>query len=81
MGVANQGVGMGGALGMLKTAGMGFGGIGKTAISNVLDSKSKKGAVARTIANVATGGMYSVAETFAKGGFTALAKHFTKSQK
>lgn len=81
LGVANQGVGMGGALGMLKTAGMGFGGIGKTAISNVLDSKSKKGAVARTLANVATGGMYGVAETFAKGGFTALAKHFMKSQK
>ena len=79
--MANQGVGMGGALGMLKAAGMGFGGIGKTAISNVLDSKSKKGAVARTVANVATGGMYGVAETFAKGGFTALAKHFMKSQK
>ncbi len=81
LGVANQGVGMGGALGMLKTAGMGFGGIGKTAISNILDSKSKKGAVARTLANVATGGMYGAVETFAKGGFTALAKHFMKSQK
>lgn len=80
LGVANQGVGMGGALGMLKTAGMGFGGIGKTAISNVLDSKSKKGAVARTVANVATGGAYAPIASAAsaiKNGFKTIGKHFS----
>lgn len=80
LGVANQGVGMGGAMGMLKTAGMGLGGIGKMAIGNILDSKSIKGGIARTIANVATGGASAAVEKIAKGGFTAMANFFKKSK-
>lgn len=80
LGVANQGVGAGGALGMMKTAGQGYGKLGQAAIGNVLDSKSVKGGVARTLANVATGGAYAPIASAAsaiKNGFKTIGKHFS----
>ena len=60
LGVANQGVGAGGAIGMMKTAGMGLGAYGKNAAQNIMNSNTGKTAIKK----------------IAKGGFTALANHF-----
>lgn len=80
LGTANQGVGAGGAIGMMKTAGMAYGALGKSIAGNILNSKSAKGAIGRTIANVATGGMYapiaSAASAIKKGGFSAIGKMY-----
>lgn len=82
LGVANQGVGAGGALGMMKTAGMGLGAYGKGVASNILNSKSGSTAAWRTLGNIATGGLGGVlsqSKTAAKGmtkdGFTSIGKH------
>lgn len=80
LGVAGQGVGAGGAIGMLKSAGMAYGALGKNIAGNILNSKSATGAIGRTLANVATGGMYapiaSAANAIKKGGFTAIGKAY-----
>lgn len=82
LGVANQGVGAGGALGMMKTAGMGLGAYGKGVASNILNSKSGSTAAWRTLGNIATGGLGGVlsqSKTAVKGmtkdGFTSIGKH------
>lgn len=82
LGVANQGVGAGGALGMMKTAGMGLGAYGKGVASNILNSKSGSTAAWRTLGNIATGGLGGVlsqsktaAKGIAKDGFTSIGKY------
>ena len=88
LGVANQGVGMGGALGMLKTAGMGLGaaaiGYGKGIANSISNRKSLAGKIGATAANVLTGGMAGGAYSAAKGvggliknGFKTMGKHFS----
>lgn len=88
LGTANQGVGAGGALGMLKTAGMGIGaaalGYGKGIASSITGSKSTAGKIGSTLANIATGGMYGGGLSAAKGvggliknGFKTIGKHFS----
>ena len=83
LGVANQGVGAGGAIGMMKTAGMGLGAYGKNAAQNIMNSNTGKTALTRGLLNAATGGLSgafgegkTAIKKIAKGGFTALANHF-----
>ena len=83
LGVANQGVGAGGALGMMKTAGMGLGAYGKNAAQNIMNASTGKTALTRGLLNAATGGLSgafgegkTAIKKIAKGGFTALANHF-----
>lgn len=85
LGVANQGVGAGGAIGMLKTAGMGVSAYGKGAISNITSANSGKGALAKVGLNLATGGASGVLSQTAKGaksliknGFKSIGKHVGK---
>lgn len=72
LGVANQGVGMGGALGMLKTAGMGVGsammGYGGGLVKNLSSSfgKGASSGIKSSLANLATGGLYGGAAESAK---------------
>lgn len=91
LGVADQGVGMGGALGMLKTAGMGVGaaamGAGKALVSS-MSGKSTAGKIGMGLANIATGGMASMGVGAAKGiggliknGFKAMGNHFSGKTK
>ena len=88
LGTANQGVGAGGALGMLKTAGMGLGaaaiGYGKGIANSISNRKSLAGKIGATAANVLTGGMAGGAYSAAKGvggliknGFKTMGKHFS----
>ena len=88
LGVANQGVGAGGVIGMMKTAGMGVGaaalGYGKGIASSITGSKSTLGKIGSTLANAATGGMYGGALGAAKGvgsliknGFKTMGNHFS----
>ena len=88
LGVANQGVGAGGALGMMKTAGMGLGAYGKGVASNILNSKSGGTALARTLGNIATGGLGGVlsqgktaTKQLVKGGFKSMANFFKGKNK
>ena len=88
LGVANQGVGAGGALGMMKTAGMGLGAYGKVAGQNIMNAKTGKTALTRGLLNAATGGLSGVfgegktsLKKAVKGGFQAFANHFTKNSK
>ena len=83
LGVANQGVGAGGAIGMMKTAGMGLGAYGKNAAQNIMNSNTGKTALTRGLLTAATGGLSgafgegkTAIKKIAKGGFTALANHF-----
>ena len=87
LGVANQGVGAGGALGMLKTGGTGLGaaamGYGKGIVSS-MSGKSASGKIGMGIANALTGGLAGGAMGMAKGigelvknGFKAKANHFS----
>lgn len=89
LGTANQGVGIGGALGMLKTAGMGVGGAlmgyGGGLAKNLSSafSKSTGSGFKSTLLNAATGGLYGGAVESAKSvgrlvknGFTASANFF-----
>ena len=88
LGVANQGVGAGGALGMMKVAGMGLGAYGKVAGQNIMNAKTGKTALTRGLLNAATGGLSGVfgegktglkkAAKQIKNGFQAFANHFTK---
>lgn len=78
LGVANQGVGAGGAIGMMKTAGMGLGAYGKGVASNILNSKSGGTALARTGLNIATMGMSGVASEL-KTGAKSMMKNGFKS--
>ena len=91
LGVANQGVGMGGAIGMLKTAGMGVGaaamGAGKALVSS-MSGKSTAGKIGMGLANIATGGMASMGVGAAKGiggliknGFKTMGNHFSGKTK
>lgn len=91
LGVADQGVGMGGAIGMLKTAGMGVGaaamGAGKALVSS-MSGKSTAGKIGMGLANIATGGMASMGVGAAKGiggliknGFKAMGNHFSGKTK
>lgn len=88
LGVAGQGVGAGGALGMLKTAGMGLGaaaiGYGKSIANSISNRKSLAGKIGAAAANVLTGGMAGGAYSAAKGvggliknGFKTTGKHFS----
>ena len=88
LGVANQGVGAGGALGMMKTAGMGIGaaalGYGKGIASSIGNAKGAKGKAGAIAANLLTGGLAGGAMGMAKGigelvknGFKAKANHFS----
>ena len=88
LGVANQGVGAGGALGMMKTAGLGLGAYGKGVASNILNSKSAGTAAARTLGNIATGGLGGVlsqgktaAKQLVKGGFKSMANFYKSREK
>ena len=89
LGVANQGVGMGGALGMLKTAGMGVGsammGYGGGLVKNLSSSfgKGASSGIKSSLANLATGGLYGGAAESAKSlgslmknGFKSTANYF-----
>lgn len=89
LGVANQGVGMGGALGMLKTAGMGVGGAlmgyGGGLAKNLSSSFSKgaSSGIKSSLLNAATGGLYGGAAESAKSvgslmknGFKSTANFF-----
>ena len=85
LGVANQGVGAGGALGMMKVAGMGLGAYGKVAGQNIMNAKTGKTALTRGLLNAATGGLSGVfgesktaLKKAVKNGFQAFANHFTK---
>lgn len=78
LGVANQGVGAGGAIGMLKTAGKGVGAWGKGAVSNITSANSGKGALAKAGLNLATGGASGVVTEGAKK-LTSLIKNGFKS--
>lgn len=86
LGVQAQGVGAGGALGMLKTAGMGIGaaalGVGKSMAGSLknLGSKSSGLSKAASIANIATlgaGGAVSGLAKLMKNGFSAMGNHFS----
>ena len=88
LGVANQGVGAGGALGMMKVAGMGLGAYGKVAGQNIMNAKTGKTALTRGLLNAATGGLSGVfgegktgLKKAVKNGFQAFANHFTKNSK
>ena len=88
LGVANQGVGAGGALGMMKTAGMGLGAYGKVAGQNIMNAKTGKTALTRGLLNAATGGLSGVfgesktglkkVAKQVKNGFQTFANHYTK---
>ena len=88
LGVANQGVGMGGALGMLKTAGMALGSAGMGAIpamaksmsSSVanLKSGSSIGSKIGSIANLGHLGGYGTGSSVAKAGFNAIGQHYAR---
>lgn len=85
LGVSNQGVGAGGALGMMKVAGMGLGAYGKVAGQNIMNAKTGKTALTRGLLNAATGGLSGVfgesktgLKKAVKNGFQAFANHFTK---
>lgn len=90
LGVANQGVGAGGALGMLKAGGTGLGavamGYGKGIVSS-MSGKSAGGKIGMGVANALTGGMAGGAMGIAKSlgglaklmknGFSAMGNHFS----
>ena len=88
LGVSNQGVGMGGALGMLKTAGMALGSAGMGAIpamaksmsSSVanLKSGSSIGSKIGSIANLGHLGGYGTGSSVAKAGFNAIGQHYAR---
>ena len=88
LGVSDQGVGIGGALGMMKTAGMGIGaaalGYGKGIASSIGNAKGAKGKAGAIAANLLTGGLAGGAMGMAKGigelvknGFKTKANHFS----
>ena len=85
LGVQEQGVGMGGALGMLKLAGMGLGGVAMKALPAMANSmvgsfaslKGGKGGVLSTLGNIANMGHLGSPGLF-KNGFKSMANHFSK---
>lgn len=89
LGVANQGVGIGGALGMLKTAGMAVGSAGMGALPAM--AKSMRDSMANlkngnsgvlnklgSVANIGKLGGYGAGTGIIKNGFKSMANHFTK---
>ena len=86
LGVANQGVGAGGVMGMMKAAGMGVGAAAMSAGKSLgksfsnLGSNSSGLSKAASIANIASlgaGGAISGLAGLAKNGFKSLGKHFS----
>lgn len=91
LGVQEQGVGMGGALGMLKLAGMGLGSVGmaalpamaKSMVGSIANLKSGSGVLSTlgSVANIGQLGGYGLAKQgvgLAKNGFKSIANHFSK---
>ena len=89
LGVQNQGVGIGGALGMLKTAGMAVGSAGMgalpamaksmgTSMANLKSGNSSVLSKLGSIANIGKLGGYGAGTGIMKNGFKSMANHFTK---
>lgn len=89
LGVNDQGIGLGGAMGMLKTAGTALGSAGMGAIpamaksvgqsvSNLKNSDSSLLSKAGSLANIGHLGGYGASKSIVKGGFTSMANHFSK---
>lgn len=89
LGVQNQGVGIGGALGMLKTAGMAVGSAGMgalpamaksmgTSMANLKSGNSSVLSKLGSVANIGKLGGYGAGTGIMKNGFKSMANHFTK---